>query len=168
MNRSLLILIVVLCFASCATPVIRKDLLDQSQKNVPPGQIISNPSPYMGKLFVLGGLIVSTSLVEEGSMIEVVYLPVNSKGSIQQTDRSEGRFLAFYPKEKGVLDPLVYRQGRQITLAGVLVDLRNGTIGQMNYVFPVFRIEQLYLWDEQARPAYPNTFFNFGLFGVIR
>ncbi len=163
------LLVVVVALASCASPVLRKDVLDQGLRNVTPAQIVSNPAAYRGKLFVMGGMIVSTRLLPDGSMIEALYIRVDQKGYLQDTETSAGRFLAFYPREKGVLDPLMYREGRRITIAGTFTETREGKVGEMTYLFPFFRIEELYLWDEFAgRRSYPNAFFNFGLFGVIR
>jgi outer membrane lipoprotein len=162
------IILVVLALAGCASPVLRKDVLDQGQTNVPFSQIAGNPSAYVGRLFILGGLIVSTRLVPGGSMIEALYIPVDRHGYLQEPERPGGRFLAFQPSEMGILDPAMYREGRRITIAGTFMETRTGTIGEMSYVFPFFRIEDVHLWDEFIQRPYPNTFFNFGLFGVIR
>ncbi len=158
----LLALAAVLC-ASCATPVLRKDLIDQGIRNVSPVQIADNPAAYMGKLFIVGGIVAAVSVGADGTTIEAVYVPVDKNGYLQDSDHSPGRYLAFYPKERGVLDPLMYGEGRRITLAGTLTDLRPGMIGQMSYVFPVFRIEELYLWSNVPRLYAPATFFSFGV-----
>jgi outer membrane lipoprotein len=166
MKRLYLLAGVFFLLASCATPVLRKDILEQGQRNVPLVQLVQDPSSYVGKLFVLGGIIVSNKVVPDGSTVEAVYVPVDENGYLQEADVSSGRFLASYPKEKGVLDPLMYREGRRITVAGVFIGTRPGSIGEMSYVFPVFQVEEIYLWSEYARPSYPATFFSFGvLFG---
>lgn len=159
---ALLACIAALC-ASCATPVLRKDLIDQGLRDVSPVQIADNPSAYMGKPFVVGGIIAAVNVGADGTTIEAVYVPVDKNGYLRESDHSPGRYLAFYPKERGVLDPLMYNQGRRITLAGTLTDIRTGTIGQMSYLFPVFRIEELYLWSDVPRSYAPATFFSFGV-----
>jgi outer membrane lipoprotein len=159
---ALLACIAVLC-ASCASPVLRKDLIDRGIRDVSPVRIAGNPSAYMGKLFVVGGIIAAVNAAADGTTIEAVYAPVDKNGRLRQPDHTPGRYLAFCPKEKGFLDPLMYGQGRRITLAGTLTDLRTGTIGQMSYVFPVFRIEELYLWSDVPRSYAPATFFSFGV-----
>jgi starvation-inducible outer membrane lipoprotein len=68
------------------------------------------PRSYKGRLFIFGGKIVSTRISDEGSLIEGIYVPVDSKGRLEETKQSNDRFSALYPKEKGLLDPKVYRE----------------------------------------------------------
>src|SRR4030042_1838940 len=93
----------------------RKDLLDIAITDIPFSEISVNPDLYKGKIFILGGIIVNTKIVEKGSLIEAVYIPVDSRGYPEEVRHSNGRFLAFYPKEGGLLDPEIYRSGRNIT-----------------------------------------------------
>lgn len=111
-------------------------------------QLAQNPQLYKGKLFILGGAIVSVTLTEAGSLIEVLYIPVDSAGHLKQWQPTAERYLAFFPKELGVLDPVLYRFGRMVTLAGEYTDARPGRIGEMEYTFPYFVIRQIYLWKE--------------------
>lgn len=150
--------------ASCATPAIQKDLLERGRRDVSPAELSGNPASYVGQVFVLGGVIADTRVTAEGALIEALYVPVDSSGYLlsESKERWRGRFLAFYPKERGLLDPLLYRSGRRVTIAGTFIETRMGQIGEMSYVFPVLRIEDLRLWNETRR-VYPNTFFNFGV-----
>lgn len=125
-------------------------------------QVSQNPSVYQGRIFILGGAIVSCSLTEAGSVVEAVQIPVDSNGYLKETEPSTGRYLAFYPKEFGVLDPVVYRAGRRITLAGKLTGTRPGKIEEMVYEFPYFEIIQVYLWDE-GRPPDRSVPFPFSI-----
>jgi len=147
---SILILVAVtLC--SCSGPVLRSDLLSTGIHNASMAQVSQDPSQYQGRIFILGGAIISCTLLEAGSLVEAVQIPVDSNGYLKEGEASTGRFLAFYPKEFGVLDPVVYRGGRRITLAGKLTGTRLGKIDEMEYAFPYFEIIQVYLWDE-GRP----------------
>ena len=154
----------LLLLASCSYPVLRSDLLEKGTRDVSMVQMAQNPSLYEGKLFILGGSIVSTSLTETGSVVEAIHIPVDSKGYLRETEPATGRFLAFYVRELGILDPVVYQPGRRVTLAAELVELRPGRIGEMDYTFPYFNVRQLYLWEEgQPRSYFPNTFFSIGI-----
>ena len=119
---------------------------------MPFNQLREAPDNFKGKLFILGGLIVETRLVEKGSQIEALSVPVDSLGYLQDAGHSQGRFLALYPRAKGLLDPMVYRRGREVTLAGEFVEVRKGKIDEMDYVYPVFEIRDLYLWEERRDP----------------
>ena len=153
-----------LLLASCATPVLRSDLLQHGFRDVPMARIAQSPSPYVGKLFILGGSIVSTTLSEKGSLLEVIDMPVDANGHFIEATPTGGRFLAFYARELGVLDPVVYRAGRRVTLAGEFVEIRPGRIEEMEYAFPYFDIRQLYLWEEgQAVRAFPPPNVSIGI-----
>ena len=153
-----------LLLASCATPVLRSDLLQRGLRDVPMARIVQSPSPYVGKLFILGGSIVSTTLSDRGSLLEVIDMPVDANGYFIEATPTAGRFLAFYARELGVLDPVVYRAGRKVTLAGEFVELRPGRIGEMEYAFPYFDIRQLYLWEEgQTARSFPPPNVSIGI-----
>jgi outer membrane lipoprotein len=139
---------------SCA-PVLNRQLMYEGVRNVPFSQLREAPDAYRGKLFILGGLVVETRFTGKGSQIEALYVPVDSYGYLKETERSMGRFLAIYPREKGLLDPLVYKTGREITLAGEFLEIRKGKIDEMDYAYPVFEIKQIYLWEERKEYYYP-------------
>ncbi len=149
--------------AACA-PVLNKELMREGIRNPSFNNLREAPDQYKGKLFIIGGLIVGTRLTGQGSQIEALYVPVDSYGNLIEGARIEGRFIAAYPKTKGMLDPVVFRKGREITLAGEFVELRKGKIDEMEYDYPVFEIRQIHLWEETTYyypyyyPYYPYPF----------
>ncbi len=151
-----------MAFSAC-TPVLNREVMDQGMRDVPFSQLREAPDAFKGKLFILGGLIVETRLVEKGSQIEALSVPVDSLGYLKDTVRPQGRFLALYPREKGILDPMVYKRGREVTLAGEFVEARRGKIDEMEYVYPVFEIRDIYLWEERkdyyAYPYYDPFYY---------
>ena len=147
MKRSLAIVSAALLLTACA-PVLDKELMRQGVRDLPFGELREAPDSYKGKLFILGGIIANSKLTETGSMIEALYVPVDSSGYLKEGEHAYGRFLALYPRAKGLLDPVVYKRGREITLAGEFLETRKSKIDDMEYVYPVFDIKQIYLWDE--------------------
>jgi starvation-inducible outer membrane lipoprotein len=117
MRGVVLLVLAVLSLVSCSLPVLKSDLLEKGVRDVSMAQLTESPQVYEGKLFILGGVIVSTRLTEKGSLIEAIHIPVSSAGYLKEMQPTTGRYLAFYPKESGVLDPVVYRAGKKITLA---------------------------------------------------
>jgi outer membrane lipoprotein len=59
-----------------------------------------------------------------------------------------------------LLDPIVYRKGREITLAAEFLETKKGKIDDMEYIYPVFEIRQIYLWDEM-RHYYNYPYYNY-------
>lgn len=137
---------------SCA-PVLRQDLMNQGIFNMQLSEIKRNPVRYKGRLFIFGGIIVETTVKENGSLIEAIYVPVTSRGYLKSLKTSDGRFLALY-QGKNILDPLIFREKREITLAAEFVGLRKGKIGELEYTYPFFDIKQIYLWEEIEQEDY--------------
>lgn len=140
------VLALVLLLAACS-PVLRREFMDQGAREFDPRHLTETPEVFQGKLFVFGGVIVETRLVEQGSLIEAMFLPVDRYGYPNEDGPYQGRFLALYPRSRGILDPLIYKKGREITIAGEFLEPRSGKIEQMEYTFPMFEIRQVYLWE---------------------
>lgn len=158
MKRTLPIIAVVLALSACS-PVLNRELMNRGIRDAPFSRLREAPEAYKGKLFILGGLIVETRFVEKGSQIEALGVTVDSLGYLQEPERSQGRFLAVYPRSKGLLDPMIYRKGREVTLAGEFVEARKGKIDEMEYVYPVFEIRDLYLWEERKEYYAPFYYY---------
>jgi outer membrane lipoprotein len=144
-----MLLVVSLLLFSCA-PVLRKDLMDSAVRDFSFSDLKQNPEIYKGRLFVLGGIIANTKATAEGSLIEALYVPVDSRGHLKELGTSHARFLALLPKESGFLDPMIFRPDREITLAGEFIGTREGKIDEMEYRYLFFRIEEVYLWEEKT------------------
>jgi outer membrane lipoprotein len=159
MKRLTIIGVVSLFLVSCA-PVLDRELMREGMRNASLDEFRVNPAAYKGKLYILGGLIVETRLTEQGSQIEVLSVPVDSYGYLEEHERSGGRFLAVYPKSKALLDPIVYTKGREVAIAGEFREIRKGKIDEMEYVYPVFEIRQIHLFEEKQhyynRYPYPD------------
>jgi len=156
MNRN--IFIILAAFVSlilfCCAPVLRKEIMDSSIRDISLAEIKSNPDLYRGKLFAFGGIIVDTKITTDGSLIEAIFVRVDSLGNLEGISSSDGRFLALFPKKDGLLDPVIFRSKREITLAGEFVGMRAGTIDGVEYLYPLFRIVDLYLWRERNNYYY--------------
>ncbi len=153
MRRLCIIGLLSLLTVSCA-PVLDRQLMEEGQRNVSFDELRANPDVYTGKLYILGGLIVETRFTEPGSQLEVLAVPVDSHGYLEESERSGGRFLAFYPKDKALLDPVIYKKGREIALAGVFREIRKGKLDDMEYDYPVFEIRQIHLFEDQTQYYY--------------
>jgi len=153
------LILIALLLSSCA-PVLREEVMRAASFDFPVYDMRSNPAAYKGKLFALGGIIVQTKFTEEGSVIEAVYVPVDSRGNLKDIGALNERYLAIFSRDKGLLDPLIYRKNREITLAGEFIDIRRARIDEMLYAYPVFEIKEIYLWRETVYyPYYPYWYY---------
>lgn len=157
-----MILILLTALLSCA-PVLRQEIIEKATVDVQFSSIRQHPDLYKGKVFILGGLIVGTKLTERGSLIEAVYISADTRGYLKDVRPTNGRFMAIYPKDRGILDPLIYKEGREITIAGEFIETQTGRIGDMEYAYPVFEIKDIYLWEEKKAyyltPPYPPYYY---------
>ena len=152
--RSLRIIVIVILALGGCSPVLNRDLMNQGVREFQLGHIVETPEVFKNHLFILGGVIVDTKLAETGSQIEALFIPVNAYGDLKDTGWYQGRFLAIYSRSKGLLDPLIYKKGREITLAGDFIGVRKGKIDELEYTYPVFEIRQIYLWEENRLYPY--------------
>ncbi|HBH60745.1 MAG TPA: hypothetical protein DDX85_03180 [Nitrospiraceae bacterium] len=148
----LIILLAGLLTSSC-TPVLSRNLISIGIFNDGLSEIKQAPDSYKGRLFIFGGIIVKTETTKEGSLIEAIFVPVNSLGYLKSYTTSGGRFLALY-KGREILDPLIFSQKREISLAGEFIEIRQGKIGEMDYDYPLFEIKEIHLWEEVKERDY--------------
>ncbi|MBC8412384.1 MAG: Slp family lipoprotein [Nitrospira sp.] len=151
---------------SCAS-VLQDELLKDGIYEMRPADIKKNAAYYRGKTFILGGIIINTSVIAEGTLIEALFVPVNKRGYLKNPESGAGRFMALY-RGTEILDPIIYRESREISIAGVFTSIKKGKIGEMLYSYPVFEIKQIYLWAENdprdhyyMYPPYPYLPYRF-------
>lgn len=142
---------------SCA-PILNREYMREGSREVSFQLLTENPDKYQGRLFIFGGVIVQTRVTAAGAQIEAMHVPVDSSGYFKEQGNSEGRFLAVLPGDGLILDPEIYYRGRRITLAGRFVELRKGRIDEIEYAYPVFTIQQIYLWPEE-KLYYPAPYY---------
>ncbi|MHB8845151.1 MAG: Slp family lipoprotein [Nitrospirota bacterium] len=152
--KGLWIIAIAVAALSACSPVLNREFMDQGAREFQLNHLIETPEVFKDRLFILGGVIVDSRLTATGSQIEALFVPVNSYGALRDTGQYEGRFLAVYPRSKGLLDPLIYKKGREITLAGDFVGVRTAKIDELEYAYPVFEIRQIHLWEEYRQYPY--------------
>lgn len=154
-----MILVSAVLLMTACYPVLNRELMREGSRDLPFDLLRESSDSYKGRIFILGGIIVNTRFMETGSQIEALYVPVDSSGYLKERTHAQGRFLALYPRSWGLLDPLVYKRGREITVAGTFLETRKGKIDEMEYVYPVFEIRQIYLWNEERYGSYPPYYY---------
>ncbi|MBI5408728.1 MAG: Slp family lipoprotein [Nitrospirae bacterium] len=167
MKKYLIIISVLSTFLLSCAPVLREELMRSGIYDFQLKEIKENPVFNTGKLFIFGGIIVKTTVTKEGSLIEAIYVPVDPRGYLRDYySLTDGRFLAVF-RGKELLDPLIFKEKREITLAGEFVEMRKGMIGEMEYSYPLFEIKEVYLWPELEQynyyypPPYPPGHYRY-------
>ncbi|HTG02190.1 MAG TPA: Slp family lipoprotein [Nitrospirota bacterium] len=158
MKRFMTMAILAVMLAACA-PVLSREVMSEGTREVRMDWLRETPEVFKDKLFILGGIVANTRLTPDGSEIEALYVPVDALGNLKDGAHIQGRFLALYPKASGMLDPVIYKKGREVTVAGEFTGIRNGKIDEMEYAFPVFKIRQIYLWREPSPMYYAPYYY---------
>jgi outer membrane lipoprotein len=154
--RWVFLLVFLFLLSGCAH-VISNDLRKASDPSLTLRQVLENPSAFQGKTVVWGGEIIETLNQKDGStQIEVFQKPLDWTDKPKETAASEGRFLI---RVDSYLDSYLYRQGREITVAGEILGEKLKPLGEMDYRYPLLLSKQIYLWPEYSYPPYPSYYY---------
>ena len=123
--------------------VISEPLRQQAQPLVSFAQLRTNPEALKGRTVILGGEILQTTNLREGTRIEILQRPLNESETPKLTDTTGGRFMAFCEE---YLDPAVYAQRRRITVAGEVLGTYTGNVGEVDYLYPLISCEEIHLF----------------------
>ncbi len=96
------------------------------------------------------GVIAKVENNAKETRLEIVYFPAKSNGRPLLSDNTLGRFVAYVPS---FLDPMIYQQGKQITVLGPLAASETGMVDKFKYVYPVISQATVYLWPKQQEQS---------------
>jgi len=145
------IFLISLVFLSGCVHVISRGVLHEVDREISFAALIKEPDAYQGKVVLLGGVIVKTVNKQEGTLLEIYQSRLDREGRPVDTDVSEGRFLALY---QGFLDSEIYKQGRQVTIAGTVQGEQVEPLGEIEYRYPYLLITEIHLWEEKEPVRY--------------
>lgn len=148
-----------LLVASCATPgpVFLREPLPENPSLT---QVNGDVTAFAGRKARWGGAIVRVENRAQETWIEIVERPLDAHGQPGLSDQSGGRFIA---RVGAFLDPLIYTQGREITVAGILDGTHSGNIGDYEYRYPIVKTDTVFLWpkDRPLRaPPPPDPYWH--------
>jgi len=95
-----------------------------------------------------GGVIAKVEVQKQRTLVEVVNFNLSSRAKPILKDETQGRF-RFY--QQGLLDPIIYKVGKSITVVGTVANSEQGKIGEQEYLYPVLNAEKIQLWKKTQR-----------------
>jgi outer membrane lipoprotein len=134
---------------------ISESLRAQAEPSVPFAQLRANPEAYKEQTVILGGEILSTENLQQGTRLEVLQKSLDHSEAPMRTDDTGGRFMALC---SDYLDPAVYSQGRRVTVAGRVLGSYTGKIGEVVYVYPLIACQEVHLWPRTVAVA-PSHYY---------
>jgi outer membrane lipoprotein len=153
--------LLVLALAGCASDIPRP-IREAPAVNITRTQALQNPEQYRGAAVRWGGTIAAVENRRDATWIDIVERPLDANGEPRRTDKSAGRFLA---RVDSFLDPTIFAQKRQVTVAGSLDGNSTGVIGEHPYTYPVVHVETIYIWPQSTRMPpyyYPSPYYWYG------
>lgn len=160
MEKFIFIITVLLCIAvSACAPIISPELRKEIKEEITLSQVRKDFDSCKGKMVIWGGKIVGASNKREGTLIEVLQLPLDSSYRPKEVDTSEGRFLTMHPD---YLDVAIYRQGREITVVGEIEGLKTFPLGEIEYRYPYIKAKKIHLWE--VKPESIRVYHEFPLY----
>jgi outer membrane lipoprotein len=156
--------LLTLCFsgviASCAP--LSSEIMRQVDESLTYQVVQQDPQRYSGKTVLWGGVIIETINKMDVTVMKVGQTELDFEKRPQTLDRSAGRFLV---RSAGFLDPAIYREGREITVAGEVAGKEILPLGDTQYSYPVILAKEIYLW-EKRKPYYPYGWdYPYGWYG---
>lgn len=148
--RLCIIILLALILPSCAH-VISESIRAEALQGVSFLEIARDPEKFTGKMVILGGEIIASRNLKEGTEIEILQKPLDRNGKPTEADISEGRFLILHP---GYLDTAIYSRGRSITVAGIIKGKKTLPLGEIEYTYPVLEPKELHLWEKKVEKYY--------------
>ena len=144
LNRLCFISVLLALTASCASNV--PALIGAVLPNNPAlAQVRERPDEAIGKTVRWGGIIAKVDNHQTETWIEIVDKTLQWDGAPEDSDKSQGRFIA---RITGFVDPMIYEKGRRLTVYGELEQAVVHRIGDFTYLFPVVRVQESHLWAE--------------------
>ncbi|UCF93163.1 MAG: Slp family lipoprotein [Desulfobacterales bacterium] len=159
MMRKLFLMLGTLVFLCSCAAVFSDQALRQVDPDLPFRAVLKDPDLYRGKVMLLGGQIIVTTVKEAITWVEVLQKPLDWYHRPKDTDVSDGRFLIRFD---GFQDPAVYSSGRKITVVGEVEGQKILPIQQIQYTYPVLIPLEAHLW-EPGLAREPRFHFGIGV-----
>jgi len=160
-RRIIPIMCLLMLIAACA-PVISQTTMSTVDQSLTFTALQQKPDAYKGKVVVLGGQIIMTTVKDNETWIEVLEKKLDSSQKPENTDQSAGRFLVRFA---GFLDPAIYAVGRTLTVAGQVEGKVVRPINEIKYTYPVLTAKEHRLWELEETNRSPR--FGIGVGGGV-
>jgi outer membrane lipoprotein len=113
-------------------------------------QVRADSQTYTGSTVRWGGIVTEVENKSDRTWVFVVARALKDKEKPVSDSSSEGRFVASF---EGFVDPMVYREGRPLTVVGNIEGSVVRAIGDYDYRFPIVNVRDSHLWpDPDKKP----------------
>jgi len=128
-----------------------REIMRQADPTLTFTEVQKDPQLHAGKIVLWGGVVVETENRKDETLLKVMRTELDYEKRPANLDRSSGRFIV---RSAGFLDPAIYREGREITVAGEVAGKEVLPIGGIMYAYPVIFAREIRLWEKRAGGPY--------------
>lgn len=164
MPRAILAGCLALLAVACATTSPFSELIrSRIDTAMTPERAVADYPASKNREVLWGGRILESRNLADSTEFTVLAYPLDSKGMPDLAgDVPFGRFIV---EQKGYLETVTYAPGREITVYGRVVGVREAAVGKASHREPVVAAVQIHLWEPSPASRWP--LFRFGV-GVSR
>lgn len=141
-----LILITSLLVVSACSSIPQKLQLSEGTPLLNYANVLADKGDHSGEKVRWGGVIANVENQKERTMVEVLHFALSSQGRPIKSNETLGRFRVYFP---GLLDPMIYKQGKSVTFTGDFSHIESGKIGEQAYQFPALNGQNVHLWKKR-------------------
>ena len=145
---------------SCAP--LSKEVMQQVDGTLTYQRVQKNPQDFLGKTVLWGGVIVKTTNRQDETVLEIRQSELDIEERPKNVDSSAGRFIV---RQAGFLDPVIYKEGREITVAGEIAGKEVHPLGGIEYPYPVILAKEIHLWEKIDPRLYPYPYWDYPFWG---
>ena len=153
MMKKLAILLSLLVSACSNLP---KNITEAPIRDIQLAEVRNNTAIFSGNAVRWGGIIVKVDNHENSTGIQVLSYPLGHYGQPLLQRGETGRF---YLKTTDFLDPVIYAQGIEITVYGIVNGEINKQVGDKSLTLPVVDSQNIHLWQNYRRKQYPYSYY---------
>lgn len=160
--KTFMFLITVFVLSGCASR-IPQNISQAPTPDLALSEVIAQNNAQKNPPVRWGGSILNVANHSNETEIEILAKELGSSGKPVDGDVTQGRFLA---RVDGFVDPAVYAQGRMLTIYGLVDSVLTRKIGEKPYLYPVIKVQTLYLWPRESEYVYPDYYpYGYGPYG---
>ena len=127
--------------------VVPERLEGKVDRNLRFATIKPNPESYKGTLMLLGGQVLSSEPVKDGTKFELMQIPLSDdKIPAGNEAESKGRFVVIDRHGK-ISDPSIFNPEKRITIVGEVLGSTSIKVDEVPRQVPLLAVEQVTVWE---------------------
>ena len=143
---------ILLLIFSCSHSVPFK--LSDRQGEPLPSAAIRSPAAGEGSSVLWGGMITEVKFFPNDVTELTILQSSLNPDKTPDLNTTYGQFMAWIPT---LLDPALYQNGSQVTLAGEVVGEQTQPMGPIQYTYPLVFVKGIRLWDQRGPLPYAGV-----------